>query len=86
MRRALRWLTYLALASVAFGWLLRVELPTWTWSFDAGFSVPPSAGSLLLEALAYVSLGVGVVAVITVLAMVMRTRETARHAAVTRRR
>lgn len=53
---------------------------------DAGFSVPPSAGSLLLEALAYVALGVGVVAVITVLATALRTRDADRHAAETRRR
>jgi hypothetical protein len=58
----MRALVYLALPSVAFAWLLQVDFPTTSRRLgDFGLYLAPSALDRLLEALAYVVLGAGIV-------------------------
>jgi hypothetical protein len=78
MRMAMRALVYLALPSVAFAWLLTVDLPTVDWGvLDVGFFIrDPSNGVLpaLLSAALVAGIVIAIVAVASVFGAPARPR------------
>jgi hypothetical protein len=73
MRHVMRALVYLALPFVAFAWLLQVDFPkTPSGLGDFGFYDAPSALDRLLEALAYVVLGAGIVVAVVAIVKFLR--------------
>jgi hypothetical protein len=74
VRLAFRALIYLALPSVAFAWLLEVDVPAPVWRSDGWFHEwALDAIGHLTEAAGYVALGAGVVAVLVALGLLFST-------------